>query len=125
MLRLLPALILLLGVAVLPGCAYETNQEADQTTYEVRGRFLGTASEGRDVVVHHEPVPGVMDRAMIMTLPLEDDEAVDPLEKGDPVAFTLVVGIASLRIEDLRPLPDTTTLNLPTPADSTDAAPGS
>ena len=111
--------LLLVGCGLVVGCGGDESPEANASTYEVRGRFLGTASEGRDVVIHHEPVPDVMAEAMIMTLPLADAAAVDPLEKGDPVAFTLVVGTASLRVDDLRPLPDTTTLRLPAPSDST------
>lgn len=111
--------IAVLALFLVAGCgADDPAPDPKETTYDVRGRFLGTASEGRDVVVHHEPMPGVMDKAMIMTLPIETPDDVEALDKGDPMAFTLIKGTASLRVRDLKKLPDTTTLNLPAPSDT-------
>jgi hypothetical protein len=110
-----PGLLLLLALAVAAaGCGDPEAPEAGKrTVYEdVRGRFLGTASDGRDAVVHHEAIPDVMD-AMVMAVPLADTSAAAGLARGRPVAFDLVIDGASLRLENLTPLADTTTLALP------------
>lgn len=108
--------LLLLGLA---GCGSDDEPETDVTRYEdVRGRFMGTASDGRDVVIHHEEIPDVM-RPMVMSLPIVDPAEADSVDVDDPVAFDLVIAGSEIRVENLRALPDTTTLNLPAPKDST------
>jgi Cu/Ag efflux protein CusF len=119
MARCLPALrplpFLLAGALLLgAGCGAEQDagERIERTTYtDVRARFLGTASEGRDIVVHHEPIPDLMG-AMVMTLPVADARDLDPIDKNAPIAFDLVIEGASLRAENIEALPDTVTLNL-------------
>ncbi len=99
----------------LAGCGSDEEAERDVTRYEdVRGRFMGTASEGRDVVVHHEAIPDVM-RPMVMSLPIADRSETNAVDVDDPVAFDLVIAGSEIRVENLRALPDTTTLDLPEP----------
>jgi len=116
--RLLLAIALSLLVAGLAGCGSDEEAERDVTRYEdVRGRFMGTASDGRDVVIHHEEIPDVM-RPMVMSLPIVDRSEADSVDVDDPVTFDLVVAGSEIRVENLRALPDTTTLDLPAPKDS-------
>lgn len=106
-------------IAGLTGCGSDDDVKTDVTRYEdVRGRFMGTASDGRDVVIHHEAIPNVM-RPMVMSLPLADPSQADAVDVDNPVAFDLVIAGSEIRVENLHALPDTTILNLPTPKDST------
>jgi hypothetical protein len=85
---------------------------------------MGTASDGRDAVVHHEAIPDVMP-AMIMSLPVADTSETSDLDKGTPIQFDLVTVGSNIRIENVRPLPDTTTLKLGgpgTPGEDADTA---
>jgi len=112
---------LLVGFAAgfLVGCGSGEGSpsDADETRHEdVRGRFLGTASDGRDAVLHHEAIPGVMP-PMVMALPLADASKVDPIAKDAPVQFDLVIQGSEIRVENLSALPDSTTLQLPVPQD--------
>ncbi len=86
---------------------------------DVRGAFQSPATGGRDMIVHHEPIPGVMD-AMLMTVPVDRPGSLDTLDTGTPIAFDLHVADAAIQARNIRVLPDTTTLNLPpdAPADS-------
>src|SRR6056297_2542698 len=85
LLALLPLLLLLLAAC---GADDAPDPNAVQrTTYaDVRGRFLGTATDGRDIVVHHEAIPDLMG-AMVMTLSLGDSAALRTIEKNDPILF--------------------------------------
>jgi protein SCO1/2 len=78
----------------------------------VRGRFLGTTASGREVVLHHEAIPGVMP-SMVMTLPLRDTTALDAVQPGAAVVFDLVTAPTDVYVTALRPLPDTVRLDLP------------
>jgi Cu/Ag efflux protein CusF len=119
LLRLLLAIALPLLFVGLAGCGSDKEPETDVTRYEeVRGRFMGTASDGRDVVIHHEEIPDVM-RPMVMSLPIADRSEANSVEVDDPVAFDLVISGSEIRVENLRALPDTATLDLPAPEDST------
>lgn len=111
-------------VLLLSGCSSSSSdvQPAPEnaTVYEdVRGAFQSPATGGRDMIVHHEPVPGVMD-AMLMTLPIDRPGSLDTLRTGTPITFDLHVADAAIQARDIRVLPDTTTLNLPpdAPADT-------
>lgn len=100
---------------VVSGCGGEDRSDQDVTRYEdVRGRFMGTASDGRDIVVHHEEIPGVM-RPMVMSLPIADRDEAEMVDVDTPVQFDLVIDGSRIRVENLRALPDTTTLDLPPP----------
>ena len=113
------AVVVPLLIAGLAGCGSDDDGETEVTRYEdVRGRFMGTASDGRDVVIHHEAIPTVM-RPMVMSLPLADPSQADAMDMDRPVTFDLVIAGSEVRVENLRALPDTTTLNLPAPKDST------
>lgn len=106
------ALLLFIIGAVLGGCGSESDSSRPTTRHEdVRGRFMGTASDGRDAVVHHEAIPDVMP-AMIMSLPVADTSETSNLGKGAPIQFDLVTVGSNIRIENVRALPDTTTLKL-------------
>mgnify|MGYP006286486535 CR=1 FL=1 len=117
--------VLLPALLVLAGCWSEDTPDADavqRTTYaDVRGRFLGTATDGRDIVVHHEAIPDLMG-PMVMTLPLGDTAALQTIEKNDPIMFDLVITGSTPRVENIEALPDTVTLDLDAPADTTDPA---
>ena len=117
-LALLPFFLLLLA-----GCGSDDAPDPDavqRTTYaDVRGRFLGTATDGRDIVVHHEAIPDLMG-AMVMTLPLGDSAALRTIEKNDPILFDLVITGSTPSVENIEALPDTVTLDLNAPADTTD-----
>lgn len=121
-------LMAVLAACLLVGCgSSDEGEPRDERVYEnVRAEFMGTATGGRDIVVDHERIPNFMP-SMMMTLPLSDTSAASGFEKGDKVAFDLVVSGASVRIENLRALPDTVTLDLSDGAasDSASAAPGS
>jgi len=106
-----------LGLLIsLSGCrGDEERSDRDVTRYEdVRGRFMGTASDGRDVVVHHEEIPDVM-RPMVMSLPIADRSETEAIDVDAPVQFDLVIDGSRIQVENLRALPDTTTLDLPPP----------
>lgn len=111
------------GVA-LHGCSSSSSEgpppPENATVYEdVRGAFQSPATGGRDMIVHHEPIPDVMD-AMLMTLPVDRPGSLDTLDTGTPIAFDLHVADAAIQARNIRVLPDTTTLNLPpdAPADT-------
>lgn len=111
------------AIGLIAGCG-ASDEPKDERIYEnVRAELMGTATGGRDIVVHHESIPGFMP-AMVMTLPLADTSAVRGMQKGDKIAFDLIVSGASVRVDDVRLLPDTTTLHLETqsPPDTTDSA---
>ena len=98
---------------LLVACGGGDAPPAETTRHDdVRGRFLGTASDGRDAVIRHEAIPGVME-AMTMAVPLGDTAAVRRVDVGDPVQFDLVIVGARLRVENLEALPDTVTLDVP------------
>jgi Cu/Ag efflux protein CusF len=71
------------------------------------------------MIVHHEPIPGVMD-AMLMTVPVDRPGSLDTLDTGTPIAFDLHVADAAIQARNIRVLPDTTALHLPpdAPADT-------
>lgn len=92
----------------------------DAEVYEdVRGAFQAPATGGRDMIVHHEPIPDVMD-AMLMTVPVDRPGSLDTLDTGTPITFDLHVGNTAIQARNIHVLPDTTTLNLPpdAPADT-------
>jgi hypothetical protein len=108
---------------LVAGCGSDgkPSEGVEPTVYEdVRAEFRGTASDGRDIVVVHERIPGFMD-AMLMTLPLADPSAAEGLARGAKIRFDLVTTPTSIAVRDLETLPDTTTLDLPTPAGTTQA----
>jgi Cu/Ag efflux protein CusF len=118
--RAFASAFLLCLLILLAGCGSDdsssnASSEGDavrRTTYaDVRGRFLGTATGGRDVVIHHEAIPDLMG-AMIMTLPIADTADLAPIEKNDPIKFDLVIDGSNLRAENVEALPDTVTLKL-------------
>jgi len=109
---------------MLHGCSSSSSEGPpppdNATVYEdVRGAFQSPATGGRDMIVHHEPIPEVMD-AMLMTVPVDRPGSLDTLDTGTPIAFDLYVADAAIQARNIRVLPDTTTLNLPpdAPADS-------
>mgnify|MGYP005866374041 CR=1 FL=1 len=113
----LPAL--LLCTLLVGGCggpdaendALPAPENAD--VYEdVRGEFQAPATDGRDVIVHHEAIPDFMD-AMLMTLPVDRPGSLDTLDAGTPIMFDLHVGQTAIQVRNIRVLPDTITLNLP------------
>lgn len=109
----------------LLGCGGDEPDRPVTTHSDVRGVFKGTATDGRDVVVHHEAIPGVMD-AMVMTLPLADTAAARGLDKGDKIRFDLVIEGVTPRVENVEALPDSVTLDLDAPRDAdTTGAPAS
>lgn len=105
---LLTVLLIAVGLA---GCGPDDPATPVTRHENVRAAFLGTASDGRDVVVHHEAIPGLMD-AMVMALPLADTTSVRSLAKGDKIRFDLVIRGSTPRIEGIEVLPDTVTLRL-------------
>ena len=112
-------LVLLLFAA---GCGGEETKPLRET-YAVRGQLLGATEDGRAVVIDHEAIPGYMD-AMTMTFPLEDKRLLEGLAQGDKIRFDLTVGGATVQIDNVEQLSDTTRLALRSagPAD-TSAAP--
>ncbi len=110
-----------LVMGLIGGCGGSDEPRDEQVYADVRAEFMGTATEGREIVVDHERIPDFMP-SMMMTLPLADTSAVRGLEAGDKVAFDLIVSGASIRVENLRALPDTVTLDLPDEAASDTAA---
>ncbi|PEN13591.1 hypothetical protein CRI94_09800 [Longibacter salinarum] len=112
----LASFLVLLTLSSAPGCGSDEKPN-DVTRYEnVRGRFLGTASDGRDVVLHHEAVDGAMP-AMVMSLPVADPGDANGIEIDQPVQFDLVIEGSEIRVESLTTLADTTTLNLESPSE--------
>lgn len=110
------------AVLVLYGCGSSDSDTqpppAEAEVYEgVRGAFQAPATGGRDMIVHHEPIPNVMD-AMLMTVPVDRPGSLDTLATGTPITFDLHVGNTAIQARNIRVLPDTVTLNLPADADS-------
>ena len=111
------ALLLALSTTFGVGCQSD-EAPREVTRYEdVRGRFMGSASGGRDVVIHHEAIPGVMP-AMVMSLPVARADEADAIDIDQPVRFDLIVEGSEIRVESLTALPDTTTLDLPAPSEA-------
>ena len=122
MMRTFP-LILMLLLLFAAGCGDGEKDGPVRETYAVRGRLLGATEDSRAVVIDHEAIPGYMD-AMTMTFPLEDERLLEGLARGDKIRFDLTVGGATVQVDNVERLPDTTRLTLRQvgPAD-TSAAP--
>ena len=122
------AFALVLGIWLIGcGSASDDNEPLpppdDAEVHEdVRAKFQTTVGGGRSVIVHHEPIPDVMD-AMTMTLPVARPGVADTFPGGTPVVFDLYIGETTMQIRNLRTLPDTTTLNLPEGESNNDSAP--
>lgn len=90
--------LLVLSAVLFVGCSLERS-------YEVRGRVVGFGDDPRTVIVEHEDIPGLMP-AMTMPFQALDAAAVQALDVGDAVAFTLHVAPDSSWISDVAALPD-------------------
>jgi protein SCO1 len=86
--RWLPAITaILLGLAV-PGGAEPRETEA--MTFSARGVILEVKTNGAQVVIRHEAIPGYMD-AMTMPFKVKDPAQLTKLKSGDQVTFQLHV----------------------------------
>lgn len=110
------------AVLMLNGCSASDSDTQppppDAEVYEdVRGAFQAPATGGRDMIVHHESIPDVMD-AMLMTVPVDRPGSLDTLATGTPITFDLHMSNTAIQARNIRVLPDTVTLDLPADADS-------
>lgn len=105
-------LLLIVPFLLLPllfvACSSETSME---TTYDVRGEFMGLVMEGQAMRVAHESIPNYMD-AMTMNLPLADPSEASLLQEGDKIRFTLVVGETGYTVRGIERLDPATELQL-------------
>ena len=97
-LLLVPAVLLAVGCreeeppAVTPAVTME-----DQWT--VKGKVVSVAEKG--VTIDHQDIPGLM-AAMTMTFAVKDPAALQGLEAGDAIEFTLVRSADGLHITRIR-----------------------
>lgn len=101
-------LLLLLMPFLFVACSSETAME---TTYDVRGEFIGPAMDGQAIRVAHERIPNYME-AMTMNLPLADPSEASLLQPGDKIRFTLVVGESGYTVRGIERLDPSTELQL-------------
>ena len=91
--------------------ACSNEKDADARTYDVRGVLVGTQYNGQAAIINHERIPGYMD-AMQMALRVGEAGTLADIEPGAKIRFDLVVTDEEAYIENIEPLPDSTTLNL-------------
>jgi len=109
-------LLVLLLPFLLVACSSETTLE---TTYDVRGEFIGLVMDGQAMRVAHERIPNYMD-AMTMNLPLSDPSEASLLQEGDKVRFTLVVTETGYTVRGIERLDPATELQLADDHDHSD-----
>lgn len=113
-------LLLMVPFLLLPllfvACSSETAME---TTYDVRGEFIGLVMDGQAMRVAHERIPNYMD-AMTMNLPLADPSEAALLQEGDKVRFTLVVSETGYTVRGIERLDPSTELQLADDHDHSD-----
>lgn len=88
-----------------------SDSEAEEI-YTVRGRLVEAASDGTELVVEHEAVPGFM-VAMTMPFTPKNPEAVPDLARGDALTFQYHVGTDRAWITDIERLPDDAVASVP------------
>ena len=77
-----------------------TGSQAEQQ-YPVSGLVLSVDRVHKSMVVSCREIPGFMD-AMVMSFPVSDAKALEPLTRGAVIEFTLVVGKESSHAENVR-----------------------
>lgn len=103
-------LVLLVGI----GCASDPEPAVPTQTWQVRGIYHGPRAQGQAVSITHEAIPDEMD-AMRMDFLLDPAVDVGSIAPDAPVAFTLARVDGRYVVQSVRPLPDSTVLDLPTP----------
>jgi protein SCO1 len=86
-----PALLLFYALLLTapPGCGGPA-ETAEAKRYELRGTIVSFDKNQRQVIVAHEPVPGLME-AMTMPFTLKDESAYDVMQPGARIQATLAV----------------------------------
>ena len=69
--------------------------------YQASGLVLSVDRVHKSMVVSCREIPGFMD-AMVMSFPVSDAKALEPLTRGAVIEFTLVVGKESSHAENVR-----------------------
>lgn len=111
----LRSLIVVLALTLaLAGVGCNGEAPPEEVHEDVRAEYLGVVGDGESIVIDHEAVPDFMD-AMLMTVPLEDEEGAEGLEEGDPIAFDFLVNGSDIRVDNVEALPDTVELDLAEP----------
>jgi len=122
-----PVVRCLLPLLLVAGCAGRGDEGEGEPVvqrYEVRGEVTRLPSTGADALyVRHEAIPGFVDmdgevvgmESMAMPFPLAEEVALDGVEVGDKVRFTLEVeweGDPPYRITRIEELGAETVLDL-------------
>jgi len=94
-LRLLGAL---LSLAAAGNSAHADDQAFH--SYPARGVVKQIASDRRQVIIHHQAIPGYM-MEMTMDFPVKDTNELNGISVGDQITFTLVVGQTNEWVESI------------------------
>ena len=87
-------------LALLLILLFSVRSEAEQR-YQASGLVLNVHRVHKNMVVSCREIPGFMD-AMVMSFPVSDPKALEPLTRGVVIEFTLVVGKESSHAENVR-----------------------
>ena len=87
-------------LALLLILLFSVRSEAEQR-YQASGLVLNVDRVHKSMVVSCREIPGFMD-AMVMSFPVSDAKALEPLTRGAVIEFTLVVGKESSHAENVR-----------------------
>ena len=87
-------------LALLLILLFSVRSEAEQR-YQASGLVLSVDRVHKSMVVSCREIPGFMD-AMVMSFPVSDAKALEPLTRGAVIEFTLVVGKESSHAENVR-----------------------
>jgi protein SCO1/2 len=84
--RLIPVLVLAVGVSAVVGCQGQSSQVAKEEAklYDVTGTVTALDAGKKVVTIDHEDIPGLM-KAMQMEFAVADPKVLDGLKPGDPV----------------------------------------
>jgi len=116
--RSLPLLLtLIVALTALAGCSGgaepAVEENAEPTTYTVRGMFA-RAEDDLTMTVRHEEIVGYM-AAMTMPFTVADATLLDGLAYGDKIEFQLEVGGGGSVVRSITKLPEDTVLSFETP----------
>ena len=87
-------------LALLLILLFSVRSEAEQR-YQASGLVLSVDRVHKSMVVSCREIPGFMD-AMVMSFPVSDAKALEPLTRGAVIEFTLVVDKESSHAENVR-----------------------
>jgi protein SCO1/2 len=94
-----PRIILIIGQLLLALACGPPARETGGQRYELKGTIVSFDKGQQQVVIQHEPVPGLME-GMTMPFTLREAGAYDVMRRGDRIQATLVVAGDRSWLED-------------------------